>query len=189
MRLIDVEQPLILTYPAVLTETECQAMIERIEEAGPTVAPITTARGPVMRTDIRNNSRVIFDDPAYATMLFERVRDILPEVVLGRKICGANERLRCYKYQPGQYFAPHADGAFRRDETEVSHYTFMVYLNDDFSGGETTFITEPERIIQPRTGMALFFQHPIIHEGSVVKEGVKYVVRSDIMYRDQQTNT
>lgn len=29
---------------------------------------------------------------------------------------------------------------------------------------------------------ALLFQHPIIHEGSEVKAGVKYVVRTDLMY-------
>ena len=31
--------------------------------------------------------------------------------------------------------------------------------------------------------MALLFQHRLLHEGAEVTAGVKYVVRSDIMYR------
>ncbi|MEN3327084.1 MAG: hypothetical protein V7638_1891 [Acidobacteriota bacterium] len=58
----------------------------------------------------------------------------------------------------------------------------MVYLNEEFEGGETIFLVEPEVIIKPRAGSALLFQHPIIHEGSEVRAGVKYVVRTDLMY-------
>src|SRR3954463_6337910 len=102
--------PLVLTLEGVLSPEECAAMIARIEAAGPTDAPITTNRGPVMRPDIRNNSRVMFDDPAFAAMLFERVRAHVPERLEETwRLCGANERLRCYRYEPGQYFAPHFD--------------------------------------------------------------------------------
>ena len=59
----------------------------------------------------------------------------------------------------------------------------MVYLNEGFEGGETLFFVEPEVVIRPQTGAALIFQHPIIHEGSEVTAGVKYVVRTDLMYR------
>ena len=34
-----------------------------------------------------------------------------------------------------------------------------------------------------KTGSVLIFQHDILHEGSLLHEGTKYVVRSDIMYR------
>jgi len=180
---LDTKQPFIIVREHVLTAAECAAMIERIEATGPAPAPITTAFGPVMKPSIRNNTRVIFDDPAYAEFLFDRIKAHVPQEFLHRKLVGANERLRCYRYDPGQYFAPHADGAFVRDDQERSFYTFMVYLNEDFEGGATTFLTEPEKIITPKTGMALFFQHPITHEGSEVTRGTKYVVRSDLMYR------
>jgi len=58
----------------------------------------------------------------------------------------------------------------------------MVYLNEGFEGGETLFL-QPKTVIVPRTGMALFFQHPILHEGCELTRGVKYVLRSDVMYR------
>ncbi len=44
----------------------------------------------------------------------------------------------------------------------------MVYLNEEFEGGETVFFVEPEKSIKPRAGMGLLFQHPIIHEGAEV---------------------
>ena len=95
---------------------------------------------------------------------------------------GANERLRCYRYDVGQRFAPHQDGSFVRNELEQSLLTFMIYLNDDFEGGETNFL-ELDVSIKPRTGSALLFQHPILHEGAEVTAGRKYASRSDIMYR------
>jgi hypothetical protein len=74
-----------------------------------------------------------------------------------------------------------------RTDRERSWYTYMVYLNEGFEGGETVFFVEPEVIIKPRAGSALFFQHSIIHEGSEVRAGVKYVVRTDLMYREAAT--
>ncbi|HKX28734.1 MAG TPA: 2OG-Fe(II) oxygenase, partial [Blastocatellia bacterium] len=90
-----------------------------------------------------------------------------------------------YEYQAGQYFAPHSDRAFVRNETERSWYTFMIYLNEGFKGGETVFLVEPEKSIRPQTGMGLLFQHPIIHAGAEVTEGVKYAIRTDLMYRQE----
>jgi hypothetical protein len=65
----------------------------------------------------------------------------------------------------------------------IGCYTFMVYLNEEFEGGETRFFVEPEVVIKPNTGSALFFQHPIIHEGGEVHSGIKYVLRTDLVYR------
>src|SRR5262249_7597224 len=100
-------------------------------------------------------------------------------------LVGVNERIRCYEYSSGQRFAPHSDGAFFRDDSERSWYTYIIYLNEEFEGGETIFFVEPEIVIRPRTGSGLFFPHPIIHEGAAVKSGVKYAMRTDLMYRKE----
>jgi prolyl 4-hydroxylase len=119
--------------------------------------------------------------------LFERVKDRVPREIHSMILAGANERLRCYEYLPGHRFAPHSDGAFFRNEDERSWYTYIIYLNEEFEGGETVFLVEPEVVIKPRTGAGLFFQHPIIHEGALVTSGIKYAVRTDLMYRKQAT--
>ncbi len=181
-RSIDLSHPVLWTVPDLLPPDLCAAQIDRIEAAAPTPAPISTLRGAQMRPDIRNNDRVTFDDPATAADLLARVRDHVPLQLSGMQLVGANERLRCYRYGPGQRFAPHFDGAFVRDEHEQSLLSFLVYLNDGFEGGETIFPQEGRTIV-PRAGMALLFQHRVLHEGAAVRSGVKYVLRSDLMYR------
>ena len=56
----------------------------------------------------------------------------------------------------------------------------MIYLNDNFEGGATSF---DDTIIKPKKGAALCFIHEQKHEGSPVITGIKYVLRSDVMYR------
>lgn len=58
----------------------------------------------------------------------------------------------------------------------------MIYLNAAMRGGETRF--ENASII-PAPGMALVFDHYLVHEGTPVLEGQKYVLRTDVMYAGQ----
>lgn len=183
---VDSKRPYIIEVPELLTSDECVSLIARIESLDPKVAPIITMAGTMVRTDVRNNDRVMFDDVELARMLLERVRKDAPKDIQGIFFVGVNERFRCYRYKPGMRFAPHRDGAFFRNEREQSCYSFLVYLNEDFEGGHTTFATVPEISIKPKTGMGLLFQHPIIHEGSLVTAGVKYVARTDLMYRSPE---
>ena len=73
-----------------------------------------------------------------------------------------------------------------------SRLTFLVYLNDGFEGGCTTFYT-PSRAgglqaqgVQPRAGAVLCFPQgntaSLLHEGSAVRRGSKDVIRSDVLY-------
>lgn len=179
---LDHAKPLVWTVDGVLSADECVAMIARIDTTGCVPAPITTGAGFVMRPDIRNNTRAQIHDEALAAMLFSRVRASVPEELGGCRAIGANELFRCYRYEIGQYFAPHYDGAFQRNGVEASRLTFIIYLNDGFEGGTTDFPGLSQRIA-PKAGRALFFQHRILHEGCEVDAGVKYVLRSDIMYR------
>jgi hypothetical protein len=180
---IDGSAPLVFTMADVFSAVECQAEIARAEHVGFDAAPITTGAGFVMRPDIRNNDRAMFDDVPLAAALFERIRDALPQRLCGRRPVGVNERFRCYRYEPGQRFAPHYDGAFQRNRRERSELTFMIYLNDGFTGGQTAF-HDFDVHVAPRRGMALLFQHQVLHEGCEVESGVKYVLRSDVMYGD-----
>lgn len=180
---VDSDKPYIIQVHSAFNSDECDELIKRIESLEPKVATINTYSGAEVNRDVRNNDRVIFEDRALADRVLERIGDRAPREIHGASLVGANERFRCYRYQPGMKFAPHADGAFHRDDDEQSFYSVLVYLNGDFEGGATTFITEPEIAIQPETGKILLFQHPIIHEGSLVTSGVKYVARTDLMYR------
>lgn len=91
-----------------------------------------------------------------------------------------SERFRFYRYNAEQYFKWHKDGYYCRNDDEVSLLSFLMYLNDDFEGGETEFRWD---VVKPETGMALFFPHPLLHQGAPITSGIKYVLRTDVMYR------
>jgi len=167
-----------------LSEAECKELVDRTEAIGYSSAPVTTPDGPVMMPDVRNNSRLMIEDRELADRLFQKARPLLPQKLPGGwEIVGLNELLRYYRYEKGQQFAPHYDGAFARNKTEQSQLTFMVYLNEGFEGGETKFYDGESLVVTPRCGSALVFVHRKLHEGASIISGRKYVLRSDVMYR------
>lgn len=172
----------IFTITDFFTAEQCDEFIAQAEKIGFADAPINTFDGPRIEKDVRNNTRAMVDDLAQAADLWNRVRDYVPGRLGDWTACGVNERLRFYRYDVGQQFDWHYDGYYQRENGERSQLTFMIYLNDDFSGGETTI----ERMdISPQKGMALVFVHQIIHKGQPVTSGRKYVLRTDVMYRTQ----
>lgn len=183
---------LILAIDDFLSPEECKSFIDFSERQNYAPAPLTTARGPVMNPDIRSNDRVMGDDFGLAQRLWARLKPLVPPRAWDwedapRLAVGLNERFRYFRYRMHQRFAKHYDGAFVRNPHEASLLTFMVYLNEDFAGGETRFYTDCGKLrqeVRPRTGKALVFVHEQYHEGCrVTDDRAKYVLRSDVMYR------
>ncbi|OUL23577.1 2OG-Fe(II) oxygenase [Nostoc sp. 106C] len=180
----------IFTLDNILSPQECAEYITLTENIGYTDAPINTIRGFERRPDIRNNQRVILDDQERAFDLWQRMSNLIPNTIGQWQALGLNERFRFYRYDPGQRFALHHDGSYQRPNGEESLLTFMIYLNEGFDGGETRFHL-PRRYYEhlltiavvPVTGMSLCFVHELVHEGTPVIQGRKYVLRSDVMYR------
>ena len=124
---------LAFTLHPFLTLAECQERISVSEAVGYADAPVTTTSGPVMIPDYRNNTRVMVDDRPLTERLWQRFAHWAPPVE-GWVACGFNERLRYYRYDPGEFFAPHRDGAFMRSRDEQSFFTLLFYLNEGFQG-------------------------------------------------------
>ncbi|MEH2438527.1 MAG: 2OG-Fe(II) oxygenase [Nostoc sp.] len=180
----------IFTLDNILSSKECAEYITLTENIGYTDAPINTIRGFEIRPDIRNNQRVILDDQERAFDLWQRVSSYIPSPIGKWQAVGLNERFRFYRYDPGQRFALHHDGSYRRPNGEESLLTFMIYLNEGFEGGDTLFHLSRRYYedlsniaVIPATGMVLCFVHDLVHEGAPIIQGRKYVLRSDIMYR------
>lgn len=113
-----------------------------------------------------------------------------------------NERMRFLRYGPGQYFKRHCDGAYEEVDAETgkhekSFYTLHLYLNQDeeLEGGATSFHlparyggsakTPDEKTldVESRLGRVLIFQHKrLLHSGAEVTKGIKYTMRTDLMY-------
>jgi len=173
----------IFTIENFWTPLECGDFIAKSEAIGYEPATVETESGQRLVASVRNNNRVIYKDELLAGELWERLEPFAPQQIGNSKAVGLNELFRFYKYEPGQEFKRHRDQSYIRDNGEASYCTFMIYLNDDYEGGETTF---NDLIIQPQTGLALIFFHDLEHEGSPVKAGTKYVLRTDIMFRFEE---
>lgn len=172
-----------------LTEEECKGLITMSLDEGYEESKVMTHTGEAMIKKLRNNDRVIHDNPKLAAGLYERAYYYLPQTLTASvplmdkfevDLCGLNERFRFYRYEGGQYFKWHKDGSYVRSAEEESQLTFIMYLNDDYKGGETEF--EWLKVV-PEAGMVLVFPHRIRHQGSEVTSGVKYAIRSDVMYK------
>ncbi len=143
-----------------------------------------------MQPDKRQSDRVMVDAPDLARQLFARLRAALPTSTTDGdgarwRLKSLNERLRFLKYsQPGDFFYPHTDGYFPRTRNERSFMTVLLYLNEGYRGACTTIYDVMGRPlpVAPRTGMALVHDHLVYHEVPPLREGVKHVIRTDVMY-------
>jgi predicted 2-oxoglutarate/Fe(II)-dependent dioxygenase YbiX len=170
----------IFTVRDFLTRQECQDFMILSETIGYEAATVNTAGGARLMTNVRNNNRAFHNSEDLAASLWERLQPFVPAQLGNSTAIGLNELFRFYRYQRGHQFRGHFDQPYVRNATEASYFTFMMYLNDNFAGGETTF---RNLSIKPERGMALIFLHALYHAGGEVTRGVKYVLRTDVMYR------
>jgi len=65
--------------------------------------------------------------------------------------------------------------------------TLMLYLNAPRKGGATNFLDHSDEgrmvSVKPEAGLALLFEHNLYHEGARLDVGVKYAIRTDVMFR------
>ncbi|KAF2822513.1 prolyl 4-hydroxylase [Ophiobolus disseminans] len=193
----------------VLSPDECSAIIA----AGETIEFIPDApmRPQGEDTSVLAHNFYWVVDQAFHDKLWSRVKAFVPEAVAGKQVRGVNRRFRVYRYVPGAEYRCHIDGAWPPSGTDAatdayqydasppnarqsSLFTFLIYLNDDFKGGETTFFIPSVKEgvinaypIKPIMGSVAVFPHgeaqgALLHEGTGVVEGAKYVIRTDVEY-------
>ena len=110
----------------------------------------------------RKYYRVLFQDQELADKLLEKVNTYIPKKI--KKITvGMNKYIRLSKYEPGQFFGIHKDGInFDKDNKQnMSYATLNIFLNDNFSGGETIFYDNSKKNVtlscKPKQGRGSFF--------------------------------
>jgi hypothetical protein len=64
----------LFVIPQFLTPRECGAFIEWSERLGYAQAPINTSFGPLVRKDVRDNERILLDDPELPVAWLERAK-------------------------------------------------------------------------------------------------------------------
>ncbi|CAB9511231.1 P4Hc [Seminavis robusta] len=195
--------------PNVLTRDECQQLRRVTTTLGyRSDHPVSQAQP----TGI-DSCEWMVDSSSILDVIWERVQPHLPAslTVQNKKtvqLFGINPRWRCFRYGQDCVYRPHLDGSWplcyldeegnyhcpkqqqqQYSDAIKSYLTFLIYLNDDFEGGETRYYLPQgvARGIVPRAGSVVVFPQgnlaSLIHEGSQVTKGTKYVIRTDVLYR------
>lgn len=213
----------------LLSNDECDAVMQFMNQYDPAkeVSDSVTTEKMVpanSKSEYRNCLRMCATGEEISTELFNRIDLILKQLGEDKKLCSTsneneflqdglgmkgewrfssvNSFFRLCKYNPGGHFAPHYDSDFIIDPLgHRSLKTLMIYLNDDYGGGETQFCSEhalyfdkekrlycaPEETVhtswKPRKGDCILFDHRLLHEGAMVTSGEKYIMRSEAMYQ------
>lgn len=165
-----------------LSPTECAELIARSEQLGYTEAGVDTGTSTQVLKGIRNNFRLAYPAADLAATLWQRAQPFLLPEPDGAPAVGLHDQFRFYRYDVGERFNKHKDGRIRQSATVASRWTFLLYLNADFEGGETEF---EALTVAPQQGAALCFRHELRHKGCPVTQGRKYVLRTDVLYHGE----
>jgi len=173
--------------PSFFSPVQCRQIIEVAEEQG----FVQQRRHRLL--DIQWTDLV---DGVFAKHVWERcgLAEFLSSLTVdGMVPCGLNDVIRIQKYVEGSVFGRHTDQCIERSGDRASKYSLRVFLNgrDEFEGGLSAFhvpFRSDPVVFAPETGLALLYpqgQHCTVQEEQQVLEGVKYVLRADILFAPQ----
>ncbi|HEX8840522.1 MAG TPA: 2OG-Fe(II) oxygenase, partial [Sphingomicrobium sp.] len=146
------DEPYARFYRGVLSKTECAYLIDMAED-GFRPSMVYDGQRRLVRDTIRTSDGAAFhwliEDPAIHA--------------LNRRIAAvtgtpyeAGEPLQALRYYPGQEYRPHFDFV---DGAEIQRlWTALIYLNEDYEGGETAFVRTGVEA-KGRTGDVLVFRN------------------------------
>ena len=172
------ESPKVTRFSSFFTLDECAYLIEA---AGPMFEPAPTVderTGRLIMNPVRTSDTAVFpwigENPAVHA--------------LNRRIAAASgtrpeqgEPLQVLRYAPGQEYKPHIDAIPGLGNQRI--LTSLVYLNEDFDGGETHFL-KAGLTVRARAGDAIVFENvdaegqpnpDAVHAGLPVTRGVKFL--------------
>ena len=186
----------------LLSADECRRLVALTESLG----YVEDAAVSLPRSVRHNHSATWIADDSSVDLLWRRCEDQFrrSDDFDGKRAVGLNARFRFYRYAEGDYFGAHTDGSWpgsRIVDGELVHNAYddrwsqlscLLFLSDDFEGGETRFYTDPDdraRYTDLRTplGGALCFPHGVhplhcVHASAPIRAGVKYIIRSDVLF-------
>jgi len=89
---------------------------------------------------------------------------------------GFNKNLMIKKYDEGQQMGPHVDSMDDSIDVSDSTVSAVLYLNDDYVGGELNFVKQGVKI-KPKAGSVVVFpsHRPYFHESLPLIKGTKYM--------------
>ncbi|KID56635.1 hypothetical protein JF50_11950 [Pseudoalteromonas luteoviolacea] len=164
-----------------LSVQACHELIAQSELIGYSDADVQVGAGRSYLSNIRNNDRVNWISENLAAQWWDKLSNMSLPNIEGQCAIGLSPHFRFYRYTSGQKFNMHKDGR-QSVSGGVTMMTLLVYLNDSYEGGSTQF-RKSNLEVHAGIGKSLIFEHHLWHKGNEVLSGVKYVLRTDIVYQ------
>jgi prolyl 4-hydroxylase len=174
------DSPEVRLFPGLLTPDECAYLIDAATPALRPSVVVDPYTGRQMPHPIRTSSAAAFpfvdENPAIHALNRRLAAASATDVRAG-------EPLQVLRYVPGEQYRQHSDALPNVAPEQQRVFTFLVYLNEDYEGGETAF---PALGIQVRgrTGDGLLFRNAApdgaldpmaVHAGLPVTRGAKLI--------------
>lgn len=157
-----------------INKATCLDFINKFEKTGDLDIDFEVGNDKYARHDFRDRN--------LRKILFECFLNHSKEFIEKENIVDISNLFYVSKYFPGNSIDWHLDG-HRECDGMKSNYSFVIYLNDNFDGGETSIKDKNGVVIdvKPDTGKVLILNQDIMHCGKQVKKGIKYILRGDLM--------
>lgn len=147
------DHPMASLFPGLLSQDECNYLIDRANPALRPSVVVDPATGKMQPHPVRTSENAMFpwvdEDPVIHAINRRMAAASGTDVHSG-------EPLQVLRYLPGQQYRPHHDAIAGAENQRVM--TMLVYLNDDYSGGETAFLRTGLRV-KGDVGDALLFHN------------------------------
>ncbi|KAM9953719.1 hypothetical protein ACTFIR_008811 [Dictyostelium discoideum] len=152
---------------------------------------------------VKHGLRIHKNSEDFANIIYGRIENYCVKTLKRKNPSNSNEQLewnidsvspkfRFIRYNEGELFPNHTDGEVK-NENKMSFFSILIFTNDcgvDFKGGEFRFFKKDNNLqleeitrVEPKQGMALIFDHTIIHDSNIITFGQKQTIRSDLIYR------
>ena len=123
----------------------------------------------------RHNKEFFTEDYKIISLIKD---DIEKLCVSKRKVKAYSFPFEFYRYDKDDYIDPHTDSSVILNNDLLSNYTALIYLNDNYFGGDTYF-SEKKIRVRPKKGTLFLFKHHLVHEAQKIIFGTKFIYRSN----------
>lgn len=172
-------------FNSLLSSTECDEIIGSVGDDDYKISPVHNKHTGLYNIilDIRS-SKVAHISIKIAKNVIKRLANITPLVYRSTMSYG---KPRIIKYDNDELFQCHRDSIFTRvinGKLHTGKYNVIVYLNDDYKNGTTTFYDVKNGLyksIKGKKGDVMIFDPNILHSGDKT-EGIKYIMLFQLVY-------
>lgn len=147
------ESPHLTYFPQLFSRDECQYLVRAAQPMLEPSVVVDNRTGKQVRDPVRTSDSIGFTQPLENPAVHALNRRL---AVASGTAVEQGEPLQVLRYRPGQEYKPHFDAIPGFANQRI--LTMLVWLNEDYDGGETLFM-QSRHELKGRPGDALLFRN------------------------------